>query len=139
MELKDFIRNYRIEHGLSMEQFAKLSSLSKGYISMLEKGQNPQTKKKIVPSLTALNNIAQAMNMDLNYLLDTMDDLEVSLIPEQPTATTAKATDFSEREILLIKKYRQLDADGKVLVDSIIDTRLMQLCGKAEEKEEALG
>lgn len=139
MELKDFIRNYRIEHGLSMEQFAKLSSLSKGYISMLEKGQNPQTKKKIVPSLTALNNIAQAMNMDLNYLLDTMDDLEVSLIPEQPTATTAKAIDFSEREILLIKKYRQLDADGKALVDSIIDTRLMQLGGKAEEKEEALG
>lgn len=139
MELKDFIRNYRIEHGLSMEQFAKLSSLSKGYISMLEKGQNPQTKKKIVPSLTALNNIAQAMNMDLNYLLDTMDDLEVSLIPEQPTATTAKAIDFSEQEILLIKKYRQLDADGKALVDSIIDTRLMQLGGKAEEKEEALG
>lgn len=139
MELKDFIRNYRIEHGLSMEQFAKLSSLSKGYISMLEKGQNPQTKKKIVPSLTALNNIAQAMNMDLNYLLDTMDDLEVSLIPEQPAATIAKAIDFSEQEILLIKKYRQLDADGKVLVDSIIDTRLMQLYGKAEEKEEALG
>ena len=139
MELKDFIRNYRIEHGLSMEQFAKLSSLSKGYISMLEKGQNPQTEKKIVPSLTALNNIAQAMNMDLNYLLDTMDDLEVSLIPEQPIATTAKAIDFSEQEILLIKKYRQLDADGKALVDSIIDTRLMQLGGKAEEKEEALG
>lgn len=137
MELKDFIRNYRIEHGLSMEQFAKLSSLSKGYISMLEKGQNPQTKKKIIPSLTALNNIAQAMNMDLNYLLETMDDLEVSLIPD--TATTAKAIDFSEREILLIKKYRQLDADGKALVDSIIDTRLMQLGGKAEEKEEALG
>ncbi|MGM9529438.1 MAG: helix-turn-helix domain-containing protein [Phascolarctobacterium sp.] len=141
MELKDFIRNYRIEHGLSMEQFAKLSSLSKGYISMLEKGQNPQTKKKIIPSLTALNNIAQAMNMDLNYLLETMDDLEVSLIPDQPatTATTAKAIDFSDREVLLIKKYRQLDADGKALVDSIIDTRLMQLGGKAEEKEEALG
>ena len=145
MELKDFIRNYRIEHGLSMGQFAKLSSLSKGYISMLEKGQNPQTKKKIVPSLTALNNIAQAMNMDLNYLLDTMDDLEVSLIPEQPTATTAKAVDFSEQEILLIKKYRQLDADGQEDVEDFVSMKLAKAQRKAEEamtaeeKEEALG
>ena len=36
-------------------------------------------------------------------------------------------------------KYRQLDADGKALVDSIINTRLTQLGDKAEEKEEALG
>lgn len=139
MELKDFIRNYRIEHGLSMEQFAKLSSLSKGYISMLEKGQNPQTKKKIVPSLTALNNIAQAMNMDLNYLLDTMDDLEVSLIPEQPTATTAKAIDFSEQEILLIKKYRQLDADGKNRVDYVLNMEFDLMNNSAEKEEESLG
>ena len=139
MELKDFIRNYRIEHGLSMEQFAKLSSLSKGYISMLEKGQNPQTKKKIVPSLTALNNIAQAMNMDLNYLLDTMDDLEVSLIPEQPTATTAKAIDFSEREMLLIKKYRQLDADGKERVDYVLDMEYKLANERAEKEEQHLG
>lgn len=144
MELKDFIRNYRIEHGLSMEQFAKLSSLSKGYISMLEKGQNPQTKKKIIPSLTALNNIAQAMNMDLNYLLDTMDDLEVSLIPDHPTST-AKAMEFSEQEILLIKKYRQLDADGKEDVDDFVAMKLAKAQRKAEEamaaegKEEALG
>lgn len=147
MELKDFIRNYRIEHGLSMEQFAKLSSLSKGYISMLEKGQNPQTRKKIIPSLTALNNIAQAMNMDLNYLLDTMDDLEVSLMPDQPTSTaaTAKAMEFSEQEILLIKKYRQLDADSKEDVEDFVAMKLAKAQRKAEEamaaeeKEEALG
>ena len=36
-------------------------------------------------------------------------------------------------------KYRQLDADGKALVDSIINTRLTQLGDEAEEKEEALG
>lgn len=46
MELKTFINSYRTEHNLTMEQFAKSASLSKGYISMLEKGYNPQTGKK---------------------------------------------------------------------------------------------
>ena len=36
MELKTFINSYRTEHNLTMEQFAKSASLSKGYISMLE-------------------------------------------------------------------------------------------------------
>ena len=61
------------------------------------------------------------------------------------TATTAKAMEFSEREILLIKKYRQLDADGREEIDDLIDVKLAKLQRKAEEamtaeeKEEALG
>ena len=62
-----------------MEQFAKSASLSKGYISMLEKGYNPQTGKKIIPSISALNNIAIATGTDLDHLLKIIDDIEVSL------------------------------------------------------------
>lgn len=79
MELKTFINSYRTEHNLTMEQFAKLASLSKGYISMLEKGYNPQTGKKIIPSISALNNIAIATGTDLDHLLKIIDDIEVSL------------------------------------------------------------
>ena len=32
MELKTFINSYRTEHNLTMEQFTKSASLSKGYI-----------------------------------------------------------------------------------------------------------
>ena len=46
MELRTFINSYRKKHDLTMEEFAKLASLSKGYISMLERGYNPQTGKK---------------------------------------------------------------------------------------------
>lgn len=79
MELKTFINSYRTEHNLTMEQFAKSASLSKGYISMLEKGYNPQTGKKIIPSISALNNIAIATGTDLDHLLKIIDDIEVSL------------------------------------------------------------
>lgn len=47
MELRTFINSYRKKHDLTMEEFAKLASLSKGYISMLERGYNPQTGKKL--------------------------------------------------------------------------------------------
>ena len=37
MTLGDLIKNYREETGMSMDEFAEKSGLSKGYISMLEK------------------------------------------------------------------------------------------------------
>ena len=46
---------------------------------MLEKGYNPQTGKKIIPSISALNNIAIATGTDLDLLLKSIDDIEVSL------------------------------------------------------------
>lgn len=104
MELKQFINSYRIEHNLTMEQFAKSASLSKGYISMLEKGYNPQTRKKIIPSISALNNIAIATGTDLDTLLKTIDDIEISLDCNQPTFTP-----LTSQEEHLITGYRSLN------------------------------
>lgn len=125
MEIKDIIRNKRLERGYTMKQLGDKVGVSEATVSRWESGHLSTMKH------TKIALLADALGISPVLLF----------APAQPaaTATTAKATDFSEREILLIKKYRQLDADGKALVDSIIDTRLMQLCGKAEEKEEALG
>ena len=119
MELKTFINSYRTEHNLTMEQFAKSASLSKGYISMLEKGYNPQTGKKIIPSISALNNIAIATGTDLDHLLKIIDDIEVSL--DSPAQDLIISNPQEEQ---LIIGYRNLTTANQKELLAYIDMNL---------------
>lgn len=119
MELKTFINSYRTEHNLTMEQFAKSASLSKGYISMLEKGYNPQTGKKIIPSISALNNIAIATGTDLNHLLKIIDDIEVSL--DSPAQDLIISNPQEEQ---LIIGYRNLTTANQKELLAYLDMKL---------------
>ncbi len=119
MELKTFINSYRTEHNLTMEQFAKSASLSKGYISMLEKGYNPQTGKKIIPSISALNNIAIATGTDLDHLLKIIDDIEVSL--DSPAQDLIISNPQEEQ---LIIGYRNLTTANQKELLAYIDMKL---------------
>lgn len=119
MELKTFINSYRSEHNLTMEQFAKSASLSKGYISMLEKGYNPQTGKKIIPSISALNNIAIATGTDLNHLLKIIDDIEVSL--DSPAQDLIISNPQEEQ---LIIGYRNLTTANQKELLAYLDMKL---------------
>lgn len=119
MELKTFINSYRTEHNLTMEQFAKSASLSKGYISMLEKGYNPQTGKKIIPSISALNNIAIATGTDLDHLLKIIDDIEVSL--DSPAQDLIISNPPEEQ---LIIGYRNLTTANQKELLAYLDMKL---------------
>lgn len=119
MELKTFINSYRTEHNLTMEQFAKSASLSKGYISMLEKGYNPQTGKKIIPSISALNNIAIATGTDLDHLLKIIDDIEVSL--DSPAQYLIISNPQEEQ---LIIGYRNLTTANQKELLAYLDMKL---------------
>lgn len=119
MELKTFINSYRTEHNLTMEQFAKSASLSKGYISMLEKGYNPQTGKKIIPSISALNNIAIATGTDLDHLLKIIDDIEVSL--DSPAQDLIISNPQEEQ---LILGYRNLTTANQKELLAYLDMKL---------------
>ena len=79
MTLGDFICKYRSDHGLSQRKFAEICGLSNGYISMLEKGYNPNTNKPLVPSLTQLKKLADAMGMTVMQLFETVDDMPVDI------------------------------------------------------------
>ena len=73
MKLKDLIRRYRRANSLTMQDLADRSGLSKGYISMLEKGENPSTGEPIVPTLPTLKKLASALDMELDHLLSSFD------------------------------------------------------------------
>jgi transcriptional regulator with XRE-family HTH domain len=79
MNLSELILKYRTEHSLSQRQLAARCNLSTGYVSLIEKNVNPQTGKRMVPTLQVLNKLATGMGMSLDELLATCDDMDVIL------------------------------------------------------------
>lgn len=117
MTLKDLIIEYRNDHGLSQRQFATACGLSNGYISMLEKEMNPNTKLPVTPTLPKLKQLASGMGMSLTDLLVKVDDMPVELILD--------------------------DADSKKLVPEIedeLDAEIMKIISglTPEKKQQAL-
>lgn len=117
MTLKDLIIEYRNDHGLSQRQFATACGLSNGYISMLEKEINPNTKLPVTPTLPKLKQLASGMGMSLTDLLVKVDDMPVELILD--------------------------DADSKKLVPEIedeLDAEIMKIISglTPEKKQQAL-
>lgn len=125
MEIKDIIRNKRLERGYTMKQLGDKVGVSEATVSRWESGHLSTMKH------TKIALLAEALGISPVLLF----------APAQPaaTATTAKAIDFSEREILLIKKYRQLDADGKNRVDYVLNMEFDLMNNSAEKEEESLG
>ena len=129
--LGDLVKKYRTEHDLSLRDFSRISGVSNGYISMLEKNEHPKTKKPIVPSLEKMKCIASAMGMMLDALLEIIDeDQPVSIGKDRTSASPS----FSASETELIMKYRRLNADGKKKLseraDELLDLGYVQ---KGEE------
>jgi repressor LexA len=74
MRLGEYIKKYREEHGLSMNGFAAKSGISKQYISVLEKGVHPTTKKALCPSINMIEKAAIGMEMNFDDLFNMIDE-----------------------------------------------------------------
>ena len=82
MILGDLIKRYRSETGTSMEQFAKKSGISKAYVSILERKYNPVNGKPVVPSLETIKAVSNAIGMDFNDVIATLDSNQPVAIRE---------------------------------------------------------
>lgn len=114
MTLGDLVKEYREKRNISMEEFSKMSNLSKGYISMLENNINPRNDKPIAPTLPTIKKIALAMNMDIDSILKVLNsDQEINLEAEVKKSTHGVAINILGRVAAGIP----IDA-----VEEIIDT-----------------
>ena len=132
MTIGEYVRNYRKKQGLSMQAFGEKCNLSRAYISILEKGINPTTGKAFAPTIETLNKIAEVTGVTIDTLLPMLDGNQLITVNHSNSS-------YSEDEKNLIKKYRQLDADGKEDVEDYVDMKLAKLQRKAEEEELKLG
>lgn len=104
MELSVIIKKFREDNSLTMQEFANMANLSKGYISMIENGRNPQNKRALVPSIETYSKLAGAMGISLDDLVLLLDGARVRL--NAPSSSVQKHSD----EDLIINAYRSADS-----------------------------
>jgi len=131
MNLGDLIRQYRTIHDLSQRQFAEKCDLSNGYISILEKGANPNTGKPLTPTIPQLQKLATGMNITVMEMLEQIDDMPVDISALIDTPAQNKYVPSSEYNLIRIaardgsyKEKRLTDEDLAavlVLIDRLPD------------------
>lgn len=122
MELSKILRDYRQEHGLTLQVFADRAGLTKQYISMLENNKNSKNGKPIIPSLETLRKLASAMYMNIDTLVATLDgEQDVSLqTKDAGYYTDPEVVEYAE-ELRTNPKYRLLFDASKDLSKEDID------------------
>ena len=120
----DRIKARRIELDMSQDELARLVGYkSRSSINKIESDGRLLPQRKIIE-------IANALNTTPAYIMGW----------EEPApCTPSPSLSLTQQEETHIKKYRQLDADGKEEIDDIIDVKLAKLQRKAEEDVESLG
>lgn len=85
---------------------------------------------KKYPRMDKIEKLANYFDISINELL-----LQSVTVPVPASSSLS----LTQQEETHIKKYRQLNADGKEEIDDIIDVKLAKLQRKAEEGVESLG
>ncbi len=122
MSLSEFLKKYREDHELSMDDFAKLCGLSKPYISMLEKNRNSRGGKAITPSIRTYEKIARAVGLSVDELMRLLNGDEMVSLADPEPEPAALAPDEEE----LVTKYRQLSPDGRNTIRDMVDYQLFK-------------
>lgn len=119
-DLIERIKERRLELEMSYQDLSDATGISKSTLQRYETGYI-----KKVP-INQIEILAKALHTTPSYLMGW----------EEPASPSLSLTQQEETHI---KKYRQLDADGREEIDDLIDVKLAKLQRKAEEDVENLG
>lgn len=116
MKLNEIIKRYRETNNLSMREFADRCGLSSGYVSMLEHGRHPQSKRQLVPSMETFTKLCSGMNIsipDLFSILDIQDWIDYGFDTDDPRlhSESARSTSSTDDDDLvdLLEDLRSRD------------------------------
>ncbi len=112
MKLGELIKSYRAKSKLTMQEFANRAGLSKGYVSMLEKNQHPQSQRALTPSLETYQKVASAMSLSLDELIAILDGDETVRLVHSP---------MTDAEQQLLDNYRHLNPAGQGKASDYLD------------------
>ena len=121
MTIGEYIKQYLEEHEISQRQFARSTGLSTTYINMLINGINSSTGKPMMPSYPNIAKIAKCMGMSVDALINSVDDFEIYMPPEAPTAEDYAAAGIAARTARTPKTQTR----KKTEIDEIIDRLLV--------------
>ena len=111
MRLGEIIQQYRARNKLSMGDFAKMSNLSRPYISMLEANRNSNGGKPIAPSIETLQKVSLAIGISFDKLLRMLGDEEIDV----------SSSVYTEAEKEVLEAYRGLDTEGQSLLLGLLN------------------
>ena len=119
MTLGNIIQNYRIEHSMSMDKFAEISGISKGYISMLEKNRD-QRGNEIKPSIDVIDKVANAIKKPFDEVLNMLDNNLMVTV----NSVSKNTMDFVSDEInAVVEAYKNADDEVKHLVQYALNLK----------------
>lgn len=119
-DLIERIKERRLKLEMSYQDLSDATQISKSTLQRYETGYI-----KKVP-INQIEILAKALHTTPSYLMGW-------------DAPPSPSLSLTQQEETHIKKYRQLDADGKEDVDDYVDMKLAKLQRKAEEDVESLG
>lgn len=96
------IKAKRLEKGLSLREASALIGISHTYLSALENGRDPRSKKPVTPSAGVVFNVCKAYGLDFVELIDD------SGIPDERTFYRYVAKKIFEMKKNNPRQYRQL-------------------------------
>jgi transcriptional regulator with XRE-family HTH domain len=103
MTLGEYVKEYREANKMTQRDFAQISDLTPGYISMLEKNKHPRTGKPITASLKTYYAVSKATGITLDALLDMVgDDVVVSLKDDE--FITSEGDELDTKIMNLVKR-----------------------------------